>query len=489
MTSSPVGPRLASGSACEDFDVIIVGAGPAGLIAARQIKEIRPALSVAIVDKGPDIDARKCPAKEGFRCVDCSPCRIICGPGGAGSFSDGKMFFEEAGGYLEEEGDRFTNAALIRWVQSYFLDLFPKGLPGKRLAPSEGPQVESLKEKIRSAGLGCRTNAPHHLGTENCHEFVTRIVSDLKTRAVKFYLNSNAANIAVDNEGRKIVSARAAGENLVFRSPYLILAVGKGGSEWLAEQMKRIGIEPVENPTPYIGVRIEASQEILKPLTALGGDPKIWYERAGTTDRTKTHCFADGGYAVQINYDNGITLVDGYSYVAPERRSPSSSVNILVRTAEKISSDAWLHLLKHFNFIGEKGFPKLQRLEDFHNQLSSSKEKISSNKIKPTLQSYSLEDINLALSRRVAGNIIEFIHRLDKVIPGIDDNDTLLYAPAAEWYIPRWVPKPAIKYRMQPPGAEGIFIIGDGAGLSQGIIMAGTTGVVAGWTIATEMTK
>lgn len=475
--------------AYRDYDVVVIGAGPAGLIAARQIKEIRPRLKVIIIDKGPDIDKRECPVKQGSRCVSCRPCRIISGPGGAGSYSDGKLFFEEAGGYLENEGDHLTNDALIRWVQTYFLLLFPEGLPGKKLAPYEKKHVEDLRDRLRSVGLDCKTNAPHHLGTENCREFVRRIILDLQKREVEFSLNSTANEIGIDNKGYKIVNTDVKGENVNFRAPDLVLAVGKGGSEWLAEQMNRLGIDPVENPTPYIGVRMETDKKILEPLTTLGGDPKIWLERKEASDRTKTHCFAEGGYSIQINYENGITLVDGYSYIDPEKKSPCSSVNILVKTTERVSSEAWYHFLKHFDYFGEKGFPVLQRLGDFYNEVPSSEDKISANKIEPTLKSYTLEDINQALSRRVGDNIIEFIDRLNKVIPGISHEDNLLYAPAAEWYVPRWVPEPAIKHRMQPPGAEGFFIVGDGAGLSQGIVMAGTTGIVAGWTIATERRK
>jgi len=210
-------------------------------------------------------------------------------------------------------------------------------------------------------------------------------------------------------------------------------------------------------------------------------------------DRVKTHCFADGGFTILIPYENGITLVDGYSYISPEKHSGRSSTNILVRTTENISHEAWLHFLKGCKLFSRRGFPFLQRYEDFLKMKPTSKEKITTNSIKPTLTSYELEDINQILPRRTIELIIEFIGKLATIIPGIENRDTLVYAPAAEWYIPRYIPynpmtkEGAIKYRMRPAGLNNIFIIGDGAGLSQGIVMAATTGFIAGDTIATEL--
>lgn len=474
------------------FDVIIVGAGPAGLAAAHQTTKMRPNWKVLIIEKGPSLEKRDCPVKKGLQCIGCTPCRVVSGAGGAGAFSDGKVYFFRIGGYLEHEGDPLTNAFFIETVEYYFKSLFPEGLPGKELKPYLSVALES---KIKKAGLTYRLTSPHHLGTENCEEFVRRIILDLQKWDVTFSYETEAVKINLKGE-MAIVECRRRGEEVIFQAPFLILALGKGGSEWLFGQMSNLRIKPVIQPSPDIGVRIETRSETLELLKELGGDPKLYYNRGhGTVDRVKTHCFADGGYTLLIPYENGITLVDGYSFISPEKRSGRSSVNILARTTENISHEAWQHFLKAFKLFAKKGFPILQRYEDFINMKPSSEEKILANSIQPTLKSYDLEDINQILVPRVTENIKEFLNRLATIIPDVVNPDTLIYAPAAEWYVPRYIPfdpktkEGAIKHRMRPVGLNNVFTIGDGAGLSQGIVMAATTGLFVGATIAAEMVR
>jgi len=357
-------------------------------------------------------------------------------------------------------------------------------LPGKPLTPH---LTADFQDRVARSGLAFKLSRPHHLGTENCEEFVKKIMSDLEKKKVEFSLDTNVSEIEL-KENHIIVRTTDSQASHFLKASHLILATGKGGSEWLSTQMKKLGVAPVEQPSPYVGVRIETPRETLEPLKQLGGDPKLYYERGhGTVDRVKTHCFADGGYTIQLNYDNGITLVDGYSYISSEKASPCSSVNILVRTTEKTSYEAWHHLLKAFKLLPKEGLPILQRLGDFYDHKTTSESKLSTNKVIPTMKSYSLEDINQVFSSRVIRNILQFIDKLSFILPGIVEQDNLLYAPAAEWYVPRYVPEPAIKSRMCPVGLENVFIIGDGAGLSQGIVMAASTGIVAGWAVANYM--
>jgi uncharacterized FAD-dependent dehydrogenase len=472
------------------YDVIIVGAGPAGLATAYRIVKMRPETSVLILEKGPPLEKRVCDVKKGLLCKKHVPCRVVSGPGGAGAFSDGKVYFFRIGGYLEHEGDPLLTSYLIEAVRYYFESLFPEGLPGKELKPHLS---DKLKTEIEKAGLTYKLTSPHHIGTENCEEFVRRIISDLEKHNVKISYDTEATNINHNND-IIMVECERHGEKIVYQSSILVLAVGKGGSEWLSNQMSRLGIQPQVLPSPDIGVRIETSSAVLERLKELGGDPKLyWYRGGGTQDRVKTHCFADNGYTILIPYENEITLVDGYSYISPEKSSGRSSVNVLARTSEKISHEVWFHFLKGYKLYSRKGLPLLQRYGDFLDMIPTSEEKIKANSIKPTLTSYELEDINQILPRRILELIIEFIERLAKIAPGINNSDTLVYAPAAEWYIPRYIPynpitkEGALTHRMRPTNFKNIFIVGDGAGLSQGIVMAATTGFIAGDTIATEL--
>jgi uncharacterized FAD-dependent dehydrogenase len=472
-----------------DYDVIIVGAGPAGLVAAHRIVELRPRTAVLIIEKGPPLEERVCYVKQGLPCRRCAPCRVVSGPGGAGAFSDGKLYFFPIGGWLEREGDPRLANYLIEAVRYYFQSLFPEGLPGKEISPHLS---DGLKTEIEKAGLTYKLTPVHHIGTENCVEFVRRIILDLRKHNVTISYNTEAKNINPSNDIIMIECERR-GEKIVYQSPFLVLAVGKGGSGWLSSQMSKLRVQPQVLPSPEIGVRIETHSAVFERLKELGGDPKLYWERrSGSQDRVKTHCFADGGYVIPVLYENGITLVDGYSYISPGKSSGRSSINILARTGKEVSHEAWLHLLKGYKLYSREGFPFLQRYEDFLEMRPTSEERMKTNSVKPTLTSYVSEDINEILPRRRIELIIEFIERLARIAPGINNRDTLVYAPAAEWYIPRYIPfdpvgkKGAITYKMRPPGFNNIFIIGDGAGLSQGIIMAATTGVFVGDIIAIE---
>jgi len=258
-----------------NYDVIIVGAGPAGLAAAHRIVEMRPKTTVLIIEKGPLIEKRVCDVKKGLPCRGHIPCRIVSGPGGAGAFSDGKVYFFRIGGYLEHEGDPLLTNYLIEAVRYYFKALFPEGLPGKELSPHLS---DELKTKIERAGLTYKLTSPHHIGTENCENFVKRIMLDLQKHNVIITCDTEAKNI-IHSDDTLTVECERHGEKVIFRAPILVLAVGKGGSEWLSGQMSKLGVKPEVLPSPDIGVRIEARSAVFERLKELGGDPKLYWYR------------------------------------------------------------------------------------------------------------------------------------------------------------------------------------------------------------------
>ncbi|MCW1301304.1 MAG: NAD(P)/FAD-dependent oxidoreductase [Candidatus Nanoarchaeia archaeon] len=442
--------------------VVIVGAGPAGLFAALELlRNAGEKVEVIIVEKGKDIEERvkstinlELPAEEGA--MD-----VLCGVGGAGFFSDGKLNFSPViGGNLLE----FMSREEANLLMEHIADIFRES--GFHIEFPEDYGVRELQRNAAKAGITFIPVKQYHLGSENLPTLVGWIKREITSLGGKFLIGREARKV---NPIHRILELDRG--NLDY--DFLILAPGRVGSNWLSQICSELGIERKFNPVD-VGVRVEFPSSLIEDVIKVNWDPKFHIRTREYDDFVRTFCTNYNGFVIKENYGDFI-CVNGYA--RKDRQSENTNLALLVQVGltEPVenTNEYGRSIAKLATTLGG-GKPIIQRLGDLRHGRRSTWDRIKRSIIRPTLLSVTPGDISMAMPHRIITNILEALEKLDKVIPGIANDSTLLYAPEIKFYAMR-----VKTNRELETSISNVYVAGDGAGVSRGIIGACATGIIA----------
>ncbi len=456
------------------FDVVIVGAGPAGIFAALELSR-HPHLRIVILDKGDDIDRRTCPLRErGGTCRHCQPCAVLNGWGGAGAFSDGKLTLSPAvGGHLAAILGETQAAELIRYVD----DLYRQFGAPEKVHGIYTDEIEDLEKRATLAGLHFVYVPIRHIGTEHCVDLMRAMRDALLARGVTIRPRTEVAAILTDNGQVHGVETRK-GEQI--EAAAVILAPGREGAAWLEKTAKQLKLTLASNPVD-LGVRVEVPAPVLEPITRLVYESKFIYYSAAFDDQIRTFCMCPYG-EVSTEFAGDVMTVNGHSFA--EHRTANTNFALLV---SKNFTEPFNDPIAYGKSVARlanllSGGILVQRLGDLEAGRRSTPERLSRSIVRPTLPSATPGDLNLVLPYRYVIDILEMLHALDEIAPGVASRHTLLYGVEAKFYSNRLQLTPAMETEV-----AGLFACGDGAGVTRGLIQASASGVVAARTILSRL--
>lgn len=444
------------------FDVAIIGGGPAAIFAAYELTLQQPCPKVVLIEEGHDIYQRQCPmaARKVSRCINCKPCSIMRGFGGAGAFSDGKYNLTTAfGGWLHEYLPEEDVMSLIHYID---------GVNCRYGAPADcfSTRNSQLKRRALAYDLHLLEASVRHLGTENNLQILKNLYEELKAK-ITFLFGTHVQDIVPQPQGFTLVTG-AGGE---IGCDSLIAAPGRAGSEWFARQCKSLQL-PVFNNQVDVGVRVEIPAEVFQHITDEVYEAKLVYRTKQYGDLVRTFCMNPKGYVVAENTD-GIITVNGHSYRDAALHSQNTNFALLVsnRFTEpfKEPHQYGKRIASFSNMLG--GGVLVQRFGDLVKGRRTNEHRLAQSFTRPTLEAVP-GDLSLVLPKRHLDNIIEMIYALDKLAPGMANNDTLLYGVEVKFYSSRL--KLSSELETQLPG---LFAIGDGAGVTRGLSQASASGV------------
>ena len=447
-------------------DVIIVGTGPAGIFSALELTKNSVAqLKILMLDKGPDLEKRKCPANRGFGCVNCDPCTLLQGWGGAGAFSDGKLDLStEVGGWLTDYMTKEKLADHIDYVDSIYRQF---GAP-EHVYGLDPDKIDEIERKAAFAGLKLVQQKVRHMGTEQCAQVLRNMRRQLKDK-VEIQTGVEVKSLRVKNGKVEGVETKK-GEKVLGR--YVIVAPGRSGAEWLTTEVQTLGLKTLNNPVD-VGVRVEVLASVMEELTEALYEPKFVYFSKSFDDHVRTFCVCPRGEVITESY-GGIISVNGQSYA--ERKTDNTNFAILVSTRftepfrEPIAYGKYIARLT--NLLS--GGIIIQRLGDLEVGRRSTEERINRSLVVPTLKNATPGDLSFVLPYRYLADIREMLQALDQVSPGLNSKDTLLYGAEVKFYTSRLELSNHLETRIR-----NMFTIGDGAGVTRGLIQASVSGVIA----------
>ena len=454
-----------------EHDVIIIGAGPGGIFAAYELVNLQPGIKVAVFEAGKPLEQRKCPI-DGVKiksCINCKSCNIMRGFGGAGAFSDGKYnITNDFGGTLHEHIGKECALELMNYVDGINM---ANGGEGTKLYSTAGTRFKKvcLENKLHLLDASVR-----HLGTDKNYQVLGHIYDQLKDK-VEFHFDTYVDTVKVVDGGYEVI---VGGESFTCRK--CIISVGRSGSKWIERVCQELDIETYSNRVD-IGVRVELPAVIFSHLTSELYESKIVYRTEKFEDRVRTFCMNPNGYVVNEN-TNGIVTVNGHSFDAPELQSDNTNFALLVAKhfsePFKDSNGYGESIARLSNMLG--GGVIVQRFGDLMRGRRTNKTRLEECTVRPTLAA-TPGDLSLVLPKRILDGIIEMIYALDKIAPGTANDDTLLYGVEVKFYNM----EVAIDENLETK-YKGLYVIGDGSGVTHSLSHASASGVYVARKIVEE---
>ena len=444
------------------YDVIIIGAGPGGIFSAYELVKLQPTLKVAVFEAGHALDKRHCPidGNKVKSCIGCKSCSIMSGFGGAGAFSDGKYnITNDFGGTLYEYIGRTQALELMQYVDEINMSY---GGEGTKLYSTAGSK---FKKECIQHDLHLLDASVRHLGTDINYVVLENLYNELKDK-VEFFVDTPVEGVELMENGYKIIC-----RDVAYECDKCIISVGRIGSKWMERVCNELKI-PTRSNRVDIGVRVELPAEVFSQLTDELYESKIVYRTPKYGDMVRTFCMNPKGAVVNEN-TNGIITVNGHSYEDPAKQTENTNFALLVAKhfsePFKDSNGYGESIARLSNMLG--GGVIVQRFGDLIRGQRSNQKRIDEAFITPTLKA-TPGDLSLVLPKRILDGIIEMIYVLDKVAPGTANDDTLLYGVEVKFYNM----EVEVNEKLESCH-KGLYIIGDGSGITHSLSHASASGV------------
>jgi uncharacterized FAD-dependent dehydrogenase len=450
----------------EQHDVIIVGAGPAGIFAALELSQCG-GLDVIILDKGSDIDERYCPKAQLISgiCQRCRPCVRLSGWGGAGAYSDGKLTLSpNVGGHLQEIRGMEETGALVEYVDSTYTTFgAPTLVYGTNLE-----KVERIAGEAVLAGMRLKHFPVRHMGTDGLGGILRGIRDDLVKRGVTTAMRREVTHILTE-DSRAIGVVTNAGE--IINGRYVVIAPGREGTAWLLQVAEDLGLSLQRNPVD-LGVRVELPATVLQPLTDVLYEPHLYYYSKAFDDEVRTFCVCPFGEVI-AEWAGDVMTVNGHSYA--NRKTTNTNFALLVR---KTFTEPFKDPIAYGKYIARlanllSGGVIVQRLGDLDRGRRTNEQRLRRCTVMPTLKDAVPGDLGLVLPYRYLINIMEVLKAMDKLAPGVFSHHTLIYGVEVKFYSSR----PKLSACLETE-VQNLFAAGDGAGITRGLMQASASGVV-----------
>jgi len=453
----------------QHYDLIIVGAGPAGIFTALRYHERWPNRSILLLEKGRSIEKRICPQRQGKPCQHCSPCNITTGFSGAGAYSDGKLSLSPyVGGDLIDLFDYQTIQDTINEVDKIYVSY---GADKKIYGLEHPDRIEKIRARAIRSHIQLIENPLRHLGTEKSAEIYHKIQQKLLSEDVHILFETPAKDLILEN-GR-VIGVMA---DKPYYGNHVVIAVGREGSDWLSTLVRKYNIDFEIGPVD-IGVRVEVRNEIMKEINEIMYEGKFIYYTPTFDDKVRTFCQNPSGFVATEHYDNHIAVVNGHSYKSEHMKTPNTNFAILVSHNFTRPFNQPVEYGKYIAGLGNMLAGNriiVQRFGDLKRGRRTTPERLYRGNLRPTLTEALPGDLSLVLPYRTMTNIIEMLLALDKVAPGVASSETLLYGVEVKFYSQRIVVK---NFETTLPH---LYAIGDGAGWTRGLMQASVSGYLLG---------
>ncbi len=453
------------------YDLIIVGAGPAGIFTALELVKKGSKDKILIIEKGRSVEKRVCPKSKTKQCVNCKPyCNITTGFSGAGAFSDGKLSLSpEVGGDLPELIGTEMAEEMIKYADSLYLEF---GADSKVEGVGNTEKVKDIRKKAIQAGLKLVDCPIRHLGTEKAQEIYYKIEQYLLNNGVEIKFNVNVEDIIIENDECLGVIATENKEKVKYFAKTTVIATGRRGADWLeriCEEHKILHEAGVVD----IGVRVEVRNEIMEEVNNVLYESKLIGYPKPFKNKVRTFCQNPGGFVSQENYDNDLAVVNGHSY--KEKKSNNTNLSILcsAKFTEPFNQPiAYAQKVGELTNMLANGKVLVQRYGDILDGKRTWQKELDNSNVRPTLPDAVAGDITSAMPYRPMLNIINFIKAVDEVVPGFASPETLLYSPELKFY--------SNKIKMDDKlntNIKNLHCLGDSSGWTRGLMMASVMGV------------